>query len=340
MNNYGLNQILDLVIVGAGPASLGTLHDAQQHGLTAVAIDKGPVCGALLKHPTYMKWFSTTDKLELAGFPLLAADKNPTRKEYLQYLRAFVRYFNLQIVTYREVVSVIPLDGLFRVVAKDMFGREYVWRAKNVVMSTGFYDSPRPLDIPGDDLPKVSHRYHEAHGYVDHDVLIIGAGSSAAEVALELWRAGANITVAMRGDRFNTKYWVEPDIENRIQEGSIACHRNTDVAEIRFDDVLLKTADQGEITVPNDFVLAMTGYQPDTSLLEATGAEVDQATGKPTLTEDFESTVPGLFVAGTLCAGCESNVVFVENSREHGPAIIRAIREKALPGGPVSSPAG
>jgi thioredoxin reductase (NADPH) len=328
MKTHGLNEILDIVMVGAGPASLGTLHEAQRHGLKAIAIDKGPVCGALMLHPTYMKWFSTTDKLELAGFPLLAADKNPTRKEYLQYLRAFTRYFDLKIVTYREVTGIIPLDGLFRVLAKDMFGREFVWRTKNVVMATGFYDSPRPLGVPGDDLPKVSHRYTEAHMYADHEVMIVGAGSSAAEVALELWRAGARVTVVMRGDRFHTKYWVEPDIENRIKEGSITCYRNAEVGEVRYDDVVITDADGNAVEVANDFVLAMTGYEPDTSLLEMTGAEVDKATGKPTLDEHFESTVPGLYVAGTLCAGCESNVVFVENSREHGPAIVNAIRNK------------
>lgn len=328
MKIHGTDDILDLVMVGAGPASLGALHEAQRVGLKAIAIDKGPVCSALLHHPTYMKWFSTTDKLELAGFPLLAEDKNPTRKEYLQYLRAFVRYFDLKIVTYHAVTGIIPLDGLFRVMARDMFGRERVWRTKNVVMATGFYDSPRPLGIPGEDLPKVSHRYTEAHMYADHDVMIIGAGSSAAEVALELWRAGANVTVAMRSEHFHTKYWIEPDIENRIKEGAIACYRNAEVLEITPDDVMLRDGQGEHVSVPNDFVLAMTGYEPDTSLLEMTGALVDKATGKPQLSDDFESTVPGLYVAGTLCAGCESNVVFVENSREHGPAIVRAIQQK------------
>jgi len=325
MKNYGLNETLDLVAVGAGPAALVALHEAQARGLRAIAIDKGPVCSALLQHPTYMRWFSTTDKLELAGFPLLVNEKNPTREEYLRYCRAFVKYFNLEVVTYREVTAVIPLDGLFRVEAQDMFGRSYVWRSENVALATGFYDSPRPLGVPGEDLPKVSHRYTEAHGYAGHDVLIIGAGSSAAEVALELYRAGTRVTVAMRGDRFQTKYWIEPDIENRIKEGSIACHRNVRVAAIEPDAVWLKDGYGRDIEVANDFVLAMTGYEPDTAFLEAAGARVEPETKKPTLSEDFETTVPGLYVAGTLCAGCESNVVFVENSREHGPRIVAHI---------------
>lgn len=337
MKRHGLNEILDLVLVGAGPAALGALHAAQAADLRAVAIDKGPVCGALLQHPTYMKWFSTTDKLELAGFPLLANDKNPTRDEYLRYCRAFARYFDLKVVTYHAVTAVIPLDGLFRVEAKDRFGRAFAWRARNVAFATGFYDSPRPLGVPGEDLPKVSHRYTEAHYYAMHDVLVVGAGSSAAEVALELHRAGARVTVAMRGDRFSTKYWIEPDIENRIREGSIACHRNAEVVEIRPDDVLLRTP-AGEVAVANDFVLAMTGYEPDTRLLEAAGAVVDSATKKPALTGDFESTVPGLYVAGTLCAGCDSNTVFVENSRDHGPRIVAHIlarRAAAAEGAPA-----
>ena len=328
MKLHGLNEILDLVLVGAGPASLAALHAAQGLGLRAVAIDKGPVCGALLNHPTYMKWFSTFDKLQLAGFPLLSQDKNPTRDEYLRYCRAFARYFQLEVVTYHEVTAVIPLDGLFRVETRDRFGRPQVWRARNVLFATGFYDSPRPVGVPGEDLPKVSHRYTEAHYYADHDVLVIGGGSSAAEVALELYRAGSRVTVVMRSDRFHTKYWIEPDIENRIKEGSIACYRNAVVSAITPDTVDVQMEDGAVVQVPNDFVLAMTGYEPDTSLLERAGAVVDPVSKKPALTEHFETTVPGLYVAGTLCAGCDSNTVFVENSREHGPVIVAHINAK------------
>ncbi|NUM54034.1 MAG: YpdA family putative bacillithiol disulfide reductase [Candidatus Hydrogenedentes bacterium] len=329
MNRYGLNKLLDVLCVGAGPAALGVLHAAKEAGLDAIAIDKGPVCSALCSHPTYMRWFSTADKLELAGFPLVTTEKNPTRQEYLKYCRTFVKYFDLKIVTYCEVTEVKEAAHGFDVVAKDLFDREYAWRTRHVVMATGFYDSPRPLGIPGEDLPKVSHRYTEAHWYADHDVLVIGAGSSAAEIALELWRNGARVTVAMRGDKFDTKYWIEPDIENRIAEGSIACHRNVDVAEIRPDDVVLRNGSGKDIVVPNDFVLAMTGYEPDTSLVEKLGAAIDKTCGKPVLDEHFETNVPGLYVAGTLCAGQESNIVFIENSRDHGPAIVRHIVSSA-----------
>lgn len=328
MKTFGLDQTLDIAAVGAGPAALVLLHAAKQAGLRAIAIDKGPVCGALVKHPTYMRWFSTAENLELAGFPLLINEKNPTRREYLKYCRAFTKYFGLEIVTYREVTAVTREDDLFHVHARDIYGREYRWRARNVVMGTGFYDSPRPLGVPGEDLRKVSHRFTEAHFYSDHDVMIVGAGSSAAEVALELWREGARVTVVMRGERFHTKYWIEPDIENRIKEGSIVCYRNAELVEIRPDDVVLRDADRRTVTAPNDFVLAMTGYQPDTTLLESVGVDVDRATGKPYLTEDYETNIEGVYVLGTLCAGCESNVIFIENSREHGPAIVNHILKK------------
>jgi thioredoxin reductase (NADPH) len=331
MKSPGIDSIQDIVVVGAGPASLGVLKAAREAGLEAVAIDKGPVCGALLRHPTYMRWFSTADKLELPGLPLLSEEKNPTRREYLKYCRAYMTHFDLPVATYREVTDIEQQDGIFQVRARDLFDRPYVWRARNVVAATGFYDSPRLLNIPGEDLPKVSHRYSEAHYYYDQEVLVIGAGSSAAEVALELYRSGARVTVAMRGERFSTKYWIEPDIENRVAEGSIQGYRNVDVVEIRLDEVVLQRRDTGEqILVPNDFVLAMTGYEPDTTLIERAGAYVDAASGKPALNEYLESTVPGLYVAGTLVAGIDANVVFIENSREHGPRIVSHILSKQL----------
>lgn len=329
MRSYGLDEILDLVVVGVGPPALVALYEAQRAGLTAVGIDKGPICNALVTHPTYMRWFSTADKLELAGFPLLVEEKNPTKREYLKYCRAFARYHGLKVNTYREVTAIAKVDGLFEVRARDMFGRAYVWRARNVAAGTGFFDSPRELEgIEGADLPKVSHRYTEAHRYADHRVLVIGAGSSAAEVALELWREHTDVTIVMRGDEFNTKYWVKPDIENRIKEGSIACYRNARVKAIRPDDVVIVDADGNEVVVENDFVLAMTGYEPDTSLVEAAGAEIDQTMNRPILSDSLETTVPGLYVIGTLIAGVESNVVFIENSRDHGAKIVADILRK------------
>ena len=326
VKKYGLNDLQDLIVIGAGPAALSILHHAKEQGLSAVAIDKGPVCSALLKHPTYMRWFSTADKLELAGFPLLINEKNPTRREYLQYCRAVVNFLNLKIVTYHEVTAITPTENHFDIHANDIYGRPYTWHTRNVAMATGFFDSPRPLGVPGEDLPKVTHRYSEAHCYADHNILIIGGGSSAAEVALELNRAGASVTIAMRGNEFETKYWIKPDIENRIKEGAIVCHRRVKVTEIRMDDVLLEDESGKKIIVENDFILSMTGYEPDTTLLKSTGAQVDPDSNKPLLDENYQTTAPGVYVAGTLCAGRDSNVVFVENSREHGPAIVNHIR--------------
>lgn len=327
MKAHGSDRLLDLIIIGTGPAGLSALHAAKMKGLDAAGIDKGPVASGLASHPTYMRWFSTADKLELGGFPLLSGEKNPTRREYLTYCRNFARYFGLSVITYRKVTAIRSSGGVFELDATDPFGRAQTWRARNVIAATGFYDSPRQLDVPGEDLPKVTHRYTEAHGYAGHEVLVIGGGSSAAEVALELYRAEASVTVAMLERKFQTKYWIEPDIENRISEGSIVCYRETRVREIRPDDAVLEGKGK-QFAVPNDFVLAMIGYEPDTGLLEAAGAEVDKSTGKPVLTDEYESTVPGLYVAGTLCAGYEANVVFVENGREHGPRIVADIMAK------------
>ncbi len=325
MKTYGLDEILDIVIVGVGPPALVALHDARQAGLRAVGIDKGPICSALVRHPTYMQWFSTSDRLELAGFPLLVSEKNPTRREYLKYCRAFATHHGLEINTYREVTAIEKTDDLFLVTARDPFGRPYAWRAHNVVAGTGYYDSPRPMNVPGEELPHVSHEYREPHHYAHHDVLVVGGGSSAAEAALECWREGANVTVVMRSETFHTKFWVEPDIENRIAEASIACYRNARVKEIRPDDAVIMDESGAEIVLPIDFVLAMTGYEPDTALLKNAGADVDERTNKPVLTEALESTVSGLYVMGTLIAGVESNVIFIENSRDHGAKIVENI---------------
>jgi len=328
MNSYGLDETQDMVIVGVGPPALAALHDAQEAGLKAIGIDKGPVCGALVKHPAYMRWFSTYDKLELCGFPLVIEEKNPSRREYLKYCRTFARQFELKINTYREVTEIEKIDDLYHVHARDRFDRTYVWKTRNVVLGTGFYDSPHALNIPGEDLPHVSHRYEETHFFADHKVVVIGAGSSSAEIALELWRDHTDVTVIMRSKKFHTKFWVEPDIENRIKEGSITCYREADVLEITPDEVVINDSEKNEVRVPCDFVLAMTGYAPDTSMIRQLGADMNDEKNKPVLTEGLETTALGLYVMGTLCAGIDSNVVFIENSRDHGARIIQDILSK------------
>ncbi len=315
----------DLIAVGAGPSALCALWAAKRAELSAFAIDKGPVCGALAGHPTYMRWFSTADKLELPGLPLLTEEKNPSRREYLKYCRAYTKHHGLHVETYTTVTKVSRTDVGFVVDAADRFGRVAQWRTRNVLMATGFYDFPRAIGVPGEDLPHVSHRYLEAHYYSGHKVTVVGAGSSAAEIALELWREGAEVTVVMRSDSFHTKYWIEPDIENRIKEGSIACYRKSTVERIEADAIHVRTESGAVAEVACDFVLAMTGYEPDTTQLRGLGAEVDTASNKPVLSDAFETTVPGLYVAGTLCAGIDANVIFIENSRDHGPTIIENI---------------
>jgi thioredoxin reductase (NADPH) len=330
MKLFGTEDIQDLVIVGVGPPALAALYEAQQAGLKAVGIDKGPVCGALVKHPPYMRWFSTYDKLELCGFPLLISEKNPTRREYLKYCRTFARENALQVNTYHTVFEVERDDDFFVVRAHDRFGRVNVWNTRNVAVGTGFYDSPHALNVPGEELPHVSHVYTETHNYADHKVVVIGGGSSAAEIALELYRDHTDVTMVLRGDSFNTKFWVEPDIENRIKEGSIACYRNAEVLSIEESGITIRDAAGETQSIKADFILAMTGYAPNTTLLSALGAAIDEALNKPILSEGLETTVPGLYVIGTLCAGVESNVVFIENSRDHGIKIVGDIlRQRA-----------
>jgi len=329
MKTYGADAIQDLVIVGVGPPALAALYEAQQAGLNVVGIDKGPVCGALVKHPPYMRWFSTYDKLELCGFPLLIDEKNPTRREYLKYCRTFARQFDLKVNTYRTVTSIEKKDdGVFEVYAHDRFGRYTHWSTRNVAVGTGFYDSPRPLEVKGEELPHVSHVYSETHNYADHKVVVVGAGSSAAEIALELHRDFTDVTIVTRGDTFNTKFWVEPDIENRIKEGSIRCYRNAEVLSIHEDSMMVRDETGNEVELEADFILAMTGYEPDTRFLTSLGAEIDTSLNKPILSDGLETTVEGLYVMGTLCAGVESNVVFIENSRDHGTKIVRDILAK------------
>ena len=216
----------------------------------------------------------------------------------------------------------------FRVHARDRFGRVYTWETHNVAVGTGFYDSPRPLGVPGEELPHVSHVYSETHHYADHKVVVIGAGSSAAEIALELHRDHTDVTLITRGDTFNTKFWVEPDIENRIKEGSIVCYRNAEVQSIHEDGLIIRDEQGAEVDLEADFILAMTGYSPDTTFLRDLGATIDELHIKPVLSEGLETTTPGLYVMGTLCAGVESNVVFIENSRDHGTKIVGDILRK------------
>ena len=329
MNTYGTEDIQDLIIIGVGPPALAALHEAQQAGLKAVGIDKGPVCGAIAKHPPYMRWFSTYDKLELCGVPFLIDEKSPTRREYLKYCRTFARQQKLKINTYREVTEIVKTNDGFQVHARDHFGRSYTWNTHNVAVGTGFYDSPRPLGVPGEELPHVSHVYSETHNYADHKVIVIGAGSSAAEIALELYRDHTDVTIVTRSETFHTKFWVEPDIENRIKEGSITCYRNAEVKSIHEDGLTIRDEDGNSVTLEADFILAMTGYTPDTRFLSTLGADIDESLNKPVLSEGLETTVPGLYVMGTLCAGVESNVVFIENSRDHGQKIVEDILRKS-----------
>ncbi len=329
----------DVLVIGAGPAGIAaaaTLHDA---GLDVLTVEQGALADAILRWPTFLRFFSTAANLELAGFPLIITDEKPTREEYLTYIRRFVREKKLRIETRRRVERVErdPATGRFTVRGSNPFGEPFVHAARFVVVATGAYDQPQMLGVPGEDLPKVSHYFTEVHPYADSRVAIVGGRSSAAECALLLWRAGAEVTVIHRGEALRgLKYWVQPDIDNRIRAGEIRALFHARVTAIHPHEVVVEQRDPAvdggaprEVRVPNDFVLAMTGYQPDVRFLRAMGIEVNAETREPVCDpETLETNVPGLFVAGVILAGTISGAIFIENSRHHGEMILAGIRAK------------
>lgn len=318
----------DLIIIGAGPAGLAVANSAQERGLSALVIERGAVANAVARFPVNMRFFSTSNLIELGDVPLISQDEKPNRTEALNYYRRFVEVKRLNVELYRNVTEVMRNpDGTFTV---DTLGRaddRKTWTARHVVLATGAYDNPCRLGVPGEDLPHVSHYYVEPHPYFRQKVLIVGGRHSAAEAALEIWRHGGHVTLSYRGHALNgLKYWVQPDIENRIREGSIRAIFNSTVTAIGQREVLLEQDGQ-ELAVPADFVLLMTGYEPDTQLLDRIGITYNPETRAPAMNVDtFESRdVPGLYLAGVICAGNISGAIFIENSRNHGERIVEHI---------------
>jgi thioredoxin reductase (NADPH) len=326
--------MIDAIVVGGGPAGLAVANSLQEAGFEVVIYEKGALADAIARFPYYMKWFSTAVNLELADYPLIITDEKPNREEYLNYLRRFTLNKNLQVLTHHEVQQVERReDGIFTVRGIDRWQEPFVQHAQFVVIANGAFDHPQLLGVPGEDLPKVSHYFTEVHPYVGTKVAVIGGKSSAVETALLLFRAGAEVTLIHRGAQVGpVKYWLQPDIENRIKTGEIKSYLGARVREIRKSEILIETPTGEVVTEPNDFVLAMTGYQPDVQFLRGMGVEVDPVTKRPLHDpETLETNVPGLYVAGVITAGNISNEVFIENSRHHGGLILRSIRFKANP---------
>jgi len=310
----------DLVIIGAGPMGLACAIEAKKAKLNYVILEKGVLVNSLYRFPTNMTFFSTSKLLEIGDVPFISHREKPTRREALEYYRRVWQSWKLDVHLYEPVVEVKKISIGFEVISD-----KHVYSTRSIVVATGFYDLAVKLNVPGEDLPKVSHYFGEAHPYVGQELLVIGAANSACQVALETYSKGANVTMVIRSAQIydRVKYWIKPNIENRIKEGSIKAYFDSEVIRIEPKQVLLKTAD-GEVSIKNDYVLAMTGYKPDYSLLHKLGIEIgDDQYQSPTYDEStFETNVPGIYIAGVICGGMKTNKFFIENSRSHAEAII------------------
>jgi thioredoxin reductase (NADPH) len=320
----------DVLVIGAGPTGLACAIEAQRIGLRALVLDKGCLVNSLFHYPANMTFFTTPELLEIGEIPFASANMKPTRQEALEYYRKVTEKFDLKVLQYHWVKTVTGEDNRFRVTATDRTGGIHDFEARKIVVATGYYDLPNMMSIPGEDLAKVSHYYHEPHPYYDSDVLVIGGKNSAAIAALELWRHGARVTLAYRGAAMhpNVKYWIKPDIENRIKNREIMAYFKSCVTEIGIDYVSLQTP-QGAVRLENDFVFALTGYHPDYDFLQSLGIELSKEQCRPVCDpETLESNVPGIYVAGVIVAGAMTSEIFIENGRFHGKLIAADLRQK------------
>jgi thioredoxin reductase (NADPH) len=320
-------QSYDLIIVGGGPIGLACAIEAQKKNLRYLIIEKGAIVNSIFNYPLYMTFFSTAERLEIGNIPFNCLAPKPGRQEALEYYRNIHRYFSFNINLFEKVTGVQKLQiELFKITTDKA-----IYEAKNVIIATGFYDIPIEMNVKGEELSKVRHYYKEAHEYAFRDVLVVGANNSSVDAALECWRKGANVTMVIRKNEINSrvKYWVKPDIENRIAEGSIKAYFESNITEIREDEVEIDTPD-GKTTIKNDFVLALTGYKPDLSFLEKMGIQLSEDELKtPTYNpETMETNVKRLFLAGVVCGGMQTHKWFIENSRIHANMIVDFITSK------------
>lgn len=321
----------DVLVIGAGPTGLACAIAAQRIGLRVVLVDKGCLTNSLFHYPANMTFFTTPELLEIGDIPFSSPNQKPTRAEALEYYRKVAQHYALDVRQYETVERVTGSDGDFAVHVVDRFGRQRTHRARKLIVSTGYYDLPNYLGIPGEDLAKVAHYYNDPHPFYGQDVLVIGGKNSAAIAALELYRHGARVTLVHRGAELHRhiKYWIKPDIENRIKNGEIAAYFNTTVANITEDTVTLATP-EGEKTLPNQFVFALTGYHPDFAFIESLGVRLDESNARCPVCDpqSLESNVPGLYLAGVIVAGERTNEIFIENGRFHGAQIAADLARK------------
>lgn len=320
-----MNVNYEIIIIGAGPIGLACGIEAVKRNLSHLIVEKGCLVNSIFNYPTNMTFFSTSERLEIGNVPFVSHGDKPTRREALEYYRRVKSSWNLNVNTYEKVLDIKGEKGNYSVITDK--GTYY---CKYVILATGFYDFPNYLNIPGESLPKVKHYFGEAHPYAYLRIVVVGAANSAVDVALEMYRRGSEVTMVIRENEIkeSVKYWVRPDIVNRIKEGSIKAYFNSNLVEIREDEVDIKTPDD-LITIPNDFVFAMTGYHPDFQFLEKIGIEISPDDNSPCYNPNtFETNKKGIFLAGVVCGGMDTGRLFIENSRYHAVDIYDYIEEK------------
>lgn len=319
---------LDILIVGCGPIGIACGLEAKKNGLDYLIVEKGCLVNSIYNYPVNMRFFSSSDLLEIDEIPFISKEVKPNRDEALEYYRRIVSTHKLQVNLFEKVTAINKEKDLFEVVSEKT-----VYHAKNIVISTGFYDLPNKMNVKGEDLPKVSHYYKDPHYYAHQKVAVIGASNSSVDAALECYRKGADVCMIVRSDAINkrVKYWVKPDIENRIAEGKIKAYFNSEVVEILGDKLIVSTP-EGIIELPNDYVLALTGYEPDFSFLKKINIQLaEDETLKPFYNEQtMETNVKGMYLAGVICGGMETHKWFIENSRIHAKIIVAHILKKHL----------
>ena len=317
----------DAIVIGAGPTGLACGIELQQRGLRTVLIEKGCVVNSIYNYPINMVFFTTPELLEIGDIPMTSLNEKPNRHEALKYYRRVADHFKLNIHDYERVERLEGSDDAFQIFTIDRLGCHHIYTARKIVLATGYYDVPNLLNVPGEELSKVLHYYREPHPYYNHDVAVIGAKNSAAIAALELFWTGARVTLIHRGAAISekVKYWIKPNIENRIKSGEIAAYFNSQVVEILPGSIVLSTP-EGRMVLKNDFLFALTGYSPDLKFLNSIGITLDPETQRPrTNAETLESERPGVYLAGVIVAGMHTNEIFIENGRFHGKRIAEAI---------------
>ncbi len=320
-----------IIIVGGGPIGITCALEAKRAGLEYLVLEKGCLVNSLYNYPANMTFFSTSERIEIGEVPFVSNNVKPTRAEALEYYRRVSVSHHVNIHLQEKVLNIVPLHGKFEVVTDRR-----TYNATNIVLATGFYDLPVLLNIPGEDLPKLTHYYKEPHFYAMQKVVVVGASNSAVDAALETWRKGAEVTMVIRGEGIGrrVKYWVKPDIENRIKEGSIKAYTNSALTAVRPGEVDIQTPD-GIVTLENDYVIALTGYQPGFDFLRETGVHLsDDALLQPFYDPaTMETNVKNLYLAGVVCGGMNTHVWFIENSRDHARLILKNIvaRQNGVP---------